>query len=427
MAAVPSMAAVASSSNQTTDADGKSRLLGLALELFERVAEFLPIGDLSRLRITCTEAAAKTERTFINAHFTDRGVMLCSNRSLQTAVLIARNAKYRNAMRKITFYVDILSTRPKGLEVDSKESQFRRRVPAMTFEKYNAVFRKQHAGMGELGEDIQLLKMLFSLLRYHTADVEVAVQAYHKTQRTDVIRPGTLCLATLRSLESTELSDHRGVRTVMHAMALSGYKPTKLTLGNSPQWSVVIEELSAIVQAGLNTTQVLSNVKSLKLRIWTRPFRAAECELLAISLSRATQLEEITLELEPKVFVLSHGRGGEGRRRGRKAVDGTFADNYQLFKALSNLDGRPLQRLRMMHIICQVVCTRTIVKLISLHESLEVLDLARCNILSKCGDREGQESLGQYVGRVTGFEGLTTDEYTRLEWETIHAESNSDS
>ncbi|KAK5117497.1 hypothetical protein LTR85_008882 [Meristemomyces frigidus] len=258
--------------DQAISSDSGSTLLALPPELFERIAELTPAEDLVQLRLTCREAASKTERTFARAHFTDRGFLLCSKPSLQTAVKIVQHTKYRATMKKVTFYVDCVASSP--MEVTNVYSGgSRRRIRnAVFYANFNAARQMligQHQELVRHDEDRSLLTFIFSILRYNNAVVDVAIEAYIGADDEQLRIPWgyTHCFAQTGA-SPLEQYDRRGFSVVMNAMALSGYRPQSLTVGNE-QWSIPLNALSALVQKGPDAAQIMSTVRVLDLHVWT--------------------------------------------------------------------------------------------------------------------------------------------------------------
>ena len=61
-------------------------LLSLPPELFELVPYSITGRDMMNLRLVCSEAASKTQRTFVNFFFADQALLLCGEASLRGAL-----------------------------------------------------------------------------------------------------------------------------------------------------------------------------------------------------------------------------------------------------------------------------------------------------------------------------------------------------
>ncbi|KAK5682096.1 hypothetical protein LTS10_005221 [Elasticomyces elasticus] len=81
----------------------ESLLQTLPVELVELIVSCLARSDLAALRTTCRELAAKTERSFALANFTDRAFLMRDPWSMQTLVDISRHRVYAKVLKKITF------------------------------------------------------------------------------------------------------------------------------------------------------------------------------------------------------------------------------------------------------------------------------------------------------------------------------------
>ncbi|KAK5742079.1 hypothetical protein LTR17_003587 [Elasticomyces elasticus] len=88
---------------QATAWMGESLMQTLPVELVELITLCLPHADLIALRTTCRELAAKTERSFALANFTDRTFLMRDPWSMQTLVDISRNRVYAKVLEHITF------------------------------------------------------------------------------------------------------------------------------------------------------------------------------------------------------------------------------------------------------------------------------------------------------------------------------------
>lgn len=81
-------------------------LTDLAPELVERIAEYVDDPSLRTLRLTCRSIAAKVLRTYSEAHFASRTIMLCDKQSILNAVGAAEHEAFGRHLRKLTIIVD---------------------------------------------------------------------------------------------------------------------------------------------------------------------------------------------------------------------------------------------------------------------------------------------------------------------------------
>ncbi|KAK4540619.1 hypothetical protein LTR36_009049 [Oleoguttula mirabilis] len=413
-----------------TEPGSQSRLLALPAELFERVAELTPAEDLPQLRLTCRDAAAKVERTFINAHFTDRGFLLCSKESLQTAVDIARHPRFGPAMGRIVLYVDRIDDTPIADPLSHDQDprvHFQQSRERDRFDTARQKLARQHREMVERKHDANLLTVLFSLCRRYGTTGSISVEAYQTRDETGG-PPGppgptpyghyTIVRETQGDFGDASALDSNCVSTVIDALALSAYTPTRLCLGGR-WWSTSLHSLVGVLQQGLNATHILSHLKILELTVWTLwgwqdEDAEQDSQSLVELLTGATQLQRLSIMVElrePHLPPVFHGIG---------------VATVPMFAALSEIGEQHLQHLEVLSLWWHEVHHQAIAKFITSHRKLQHLEMWRCTFVERCWDREGDEGIEDYMRRTIGLEVVEADECTMNNWTRKNAEDGEE-
>lgn len=159
----------------------KKDLLTLPPEVFERIAQSLPIEDLSALRLTCREADTKTQRTFFQAHFAESGFLLCSKESLRAAIDLVKHVKSGPAMKKIILYADSINAEPaqwfsSALAVPATRVQ--QDILKESWDRARESFAWHAEHVRETEDDSNLLTVLFARLTQRDQEVEVVVKTF---------------------------------------------------------------------------------------------------------------------------------------------------------------------------------------------------------------------------------------------------------
>lgn len=404
--------------DQAHDATSDINLLTLPPEMFERIAQSLPIEDLPYLRLTCRDAAAKVERTYVQAHFTDRGFLLCYKQSLQTAIDIARHEKFGKALKSITLYVDDIKPKLINRSVAYHLTPFGRVQQRLHQDGCDAarkqLFNQQQA-MREEEDDLNALTVLFSHLRQHAGAIEVEVVTRHD-DRGNLPRPArhpwgwaTIDVQTGNGLHIPDDVNCHISNIVISAIAISGFQPITLWLGGF-SWRLPLSAFHGAGSRLQGLVHTFEKLRKLHISLWTvwhwqDDDPALQSQSLAILISGAQHLQELSIDIEWDWEKFS-------------AWDNDLAVEV-VFNALSSIDGQYLPNLRILRLQGHTIEARDVVAFVRNRTSIQLLDLVECSF-KKCWDRQGDEDVGQYVERAAGFTGLRADDCTAERWSQVN-------
>lgn len=92
-----------------------------------------------------------------------------------------------------------------------------------------------------------------------------------------------------------------------------------------------------------------------------------------------------------------------------------------IFAVISKMDNQWLQHLRVLRLFGHQLYNEDLVSFCK-RKGLERLDLWVCCFLEPCEDKERDEGVEEYVRRVTGFESLRTNKWTRDSWKDVNGQ-----
>ncbi|KJX99801.1 hypothetical protein TI39_contig351g00008 [Zymoseptoria brevis] len=130
-------------------------LLGLPVEMFQRIAEITTKDELMCLRLVSRECAAKVLKVYKEVLFSEQRVMLSTNSSIRNAIEVIDHPVFGGAIRRLVL-VDNSLREPHVIdftshETDRKESAYARLAMA--------AYRAQNSTWTR-GEDLRLLTIL---------------------------------------------------------------------------------------------------------------------------------------------------------------------------------------------------------------------------------------------------------------------------